>query len=198
MNGKGPAHLAEVAPPQDIHKLLDIFTTAGGVIDFVFFELPNPQSVSDYELHYTAAVSTLEALRKRFTLPPISIQAERAIARGISVAEFLGAQYDPQKGIKLYGEMYSYTPTDGYAQSFFEPPYAINSTLTQRGWTDQELFREMNKALFNDFEALSICEWSTDWSSYFDAGKEWWGAHLCTVANPTRNLLIGIGASSTD
>lgn len=38
----------------------------------------------------------------------------------------------------------------------------------------------------------------TDWSNYFDAGKEWWGTFYWTVFNKKNNTIMVLGASETD
>ena len=38
----------------------------------------------------------------------------------------------------------------------------------------------------------------SDWSNYFDAGKEWWGIWCTTIWNPSTRTLAAIAASSTD
>jgi hypothetical protein len=43
-----------------------------------------------------------------------------------------------------------------------------------------------------------IYSWPTDWASYFDAGQEWWGSFLWTLANPGENRIVVLVASATD
>ncbi len=40
--------------------------------------------------------------------------------------------------------------------------------------------------------------WSTDRSTWFDAGLEWWGKYLWTVGPVGLPWIVAIGASSTD
>lgn len=49
-----------------------------------------------------------------------------------------------------------------------------------------------------DTNFLSIFSWSTDWSNYFDDGKEWWGEFCWTIYNCKENTFIFIAASTTD
>jgi len=60
------------------------------------------------------------------------------------------------------------------------------------------IFQQVNQLLFGDLEGWSIWRWSTDWSNYFDAGLEWWGAFLWTLVSPDRRRVVWLGASTTD
>ena len=62
-----------------------------------------------------------------------------------------------------------------------------------------DLFLTVVEDLFAGFEPGSVVyRYPTDFSNYFDAGHEWWGAGLWTVYTPSRPWLMGIAASSTD
>lgn len=68
-------------------------------------------------------------------------------------------------------------------------------------WADlvEQIIAELFYAFHTELsEALLIHSWSTDWSNYFDSGKEWWGAHFWTVQIPGTGEIVVIGASSTD
>ena len=45
---------------------------------------------------------------------------------------------------------------------------------------------------------IKILEWSTDWSNFFDAGREWWGTFCWTIEDPLRKWTTAILASATD
>ncbi len=78
-----------------------------------------------------------------------------------------------------------------YRKAFLEPPHGI-------GYTDAD-FRRVNETLFpNGTDRLDVMEWSTDWSDYFDDGREWWGAMCCTVYDSTLDRFTVILASATD
>jgi hypothetical protein len=83
---------------------------------------------------------------------------------------------------------------EAYRRAFLDPPYRLS--------IDQEaaerLFVDLNAALLGDLDQWTIRKWSNDWSSYFDAGNEWWGAFLWTLVAPNGQDAIWIGASSTD
>ena len=45
---------------------------------------------------------------------------------------------------------------------------------------------------------LDIWRWETDWTNYFEAGREWWGEYLWTVHRPGSGRVAVIAGSSTD
>ena len=60
-------------------------------------------------------------------------------------------------------------------------------------------FRKVNEVLFpNGTDALEIYEWSTDWSDFFDAGHEWYGACCWSVYDETLNRYVVMLVSATD
>ncbi|MBO4314063.1 MAG: hypothetical protein J5838_07185, partial [Desulfovibrio sp.] len=60
-------------------------------------------------------------------------------------------------------------------------------------------FIALNEALFPDATApLSVFEWSTDGSNYFDAGHEWWGAACWSIYDDSLDRYVVITASATD
>ena len=62
-----------------------------------------------------------------------------------------------------------------------------------------EVFTEVNGVLFpNGTDALEVYEWTTDWSDYFDAGHEWYGACCWSVYDKTRNRYVVMLVSATD
>ncbi len=77
---------------------------------------------------------------------------------------------------------------EGYAYAFSEPPYGIQ--LKPQAFN--QLFLGLTDELFKGFSApITIWEWTTDWSNYFDAGHEWWGSHLWTVYVEVNDFIVG-------
>lgn len=92
-------------------------------------------------------------------------------------------------------DLYSNYIAAGYAAAFSDPVHGLGLSKKQL----HDFFNEVNTILFNDFkDDLEIMQWPTDWSSYFDAGHEWWGAYWWTVHNRTKKQLIIVAASGTD
>ena len=62
-----------------------------------------------------------------------------------------------------------------------------------------EDFKKVNEVLFpKGTDALDICEWTTDWSDYFDAGHEWYGACCWSIYDKTMNRYVVMLVSATD
>jgi hypothetical protein len=115
----------------------------------------------------------------------------RAVAHEIDRAAFFGPSYvDGRLRVFRSGTIGN---DQGYAYAFGDPPYGMDGTEDEIA----DLFDELNRALFGDGD-LEIMRWSTDWSSYFDAGHEWWGAFLWTVRPLGRPYVVAICASTTD
>ncbi|MBO9204947.1 MULTISPECIES: hypothetical protein [Niastella] len=146
----------------------------------------------------------------------------------ISNRDFLGPQFDLTnnklliKGVQNFYNIYFYYDTDedeknaidfnkisnqfnfretdgvsgAFCGAFLEPPYAIKigSSIFEHG----KYFLDFCDLLFSDLANIEVYRWSVDSSNYFDAGKEWWGAHFWTIYNPAKNIYIGAIASTTD
>ena len=62
-----------------------------------------------------------------------------------------------------------------------------------------EDFKKVNEGLFpNGTDALDIYEWTTDWSDFFDAGHEWYGACCWSIYDKTLNRYAVMLVSATD
>lgn len=81
-----------------------------------------------------------------------------------------------------------------YTYAFTDPPYGMGCSDEKEKLT---ICSQTMTRLFGDLSDFTIRKWSTDWSNYFDAGNEWWGAYLWTlVSDDGRGWWIG--ASTTD
>lgn len=62
-----------------------------------------------------------------------------------------------------------------------------------------EDFKKVNEVLFpNGTDALDIYEWTTNWSDFFDAGHEWYGACCWSVYDKTLDRYVVMLVSATD
>ena len=78
-----------------------------------------------------------------------------------------------------------------YRRAFLYPPHGSGCT-----WKD---FVRVNAALFPEgTNGLEVYEWTTDWSEYFDDGREWWGTLCLTVYDKSLGRFVVITASATD
>ena len=81
-----------------------------------------------------------------------------------------------------------------YTYAFTNPPYGIRCADNDE---KRAVCLQTMRRLFGDLSDFEVRKWSTDWSNYFEAGNEWWGAFLWTlISNDGRGWWIG--ASSTD
>jgi hypothetical protein len=144
--------------------------------------------------------------------------AEALIPQRITWREFLGPRYDFERGGlivrgkgEFLNEFFLYRdpatreniiPPDGidwgigtgFAYAFSSPPYPLQTTAEQIG----EMFDKFLQFIIAGSEESIIFAWPTDWSDYFDAGKEWWGSLLWSLSNPNSKRIVVIAASTTD
>lgn len=78
-----------------------------------------------------------------------------------------------------------------YRRAFLYPPHPC-------GHTDAD-FERLNDALFpRGRDRLEAFKWSTEWSDYFEEGREWWGTLCVTVYDGAMDRFAVIMASATD
>ena len=78
-----------------------------------------------------------------------------------------------------------------YRGAFLYPPWGAV-------YSEKDLDR-VNSTLFpNGTDHLEVYKWSTDWSQYFDDGREWWGTLCLTVYDKSLGRFAVILASATD
>ena len=153
------------------------------------FLLTTTLTISDSEISYCREV--------RDEPFPWSLDIGKARARRIDAAELLHVPvilrtdrigqrfYDCGLPDHLKGEQIPYW----YA--FWETPHTS-------GYGPDE-FRKVNSMLFPEgTDDLEIFEWTTDWSNYFEAGHEWWGAACWSVYDKNMSRYVVIMASATD
>jgi hypothetical protein len=199
----------EILPTGRLGWLLKEAEDAGALPDFVVMDIRGSGLPAE-KLHWSAAALSLKVTQRktdewahslavqlwmpRNKLFRISVDLTKLVGRRVTLAQFMGSGYDVnmQRYIKVQSE--GEYATDGYAQAFYEPVHSL-------GLSDaHHFFDSLNVELFGGVAhpSLEIFSWSTECSNYFDAGKEWWGAHFWTVHNPVMNRIVGIMASSTD
>ena len=140
----------------------------------------------------------------------------------ITNKDFFGVQFDhltnkPQiRGVEKFYNSYFYYDTDedeknivdfvnhekdgwcsrAFCGAFLNPPHSLR--IGKNIFEHEKYFLDFCKLLFSDIAKIEVYKWSVDSSNYFEAGKEWWGAHFWTIYNPTKNIYIGAVASTTD
>jgi hypothetical protein len=198
--------MREISPDPELARLLADFGRRGGVLDFVFLqsekEMPPP------EPHRAAALAGMAAIDRRLetyaeattsTQYPIEIfyrvtwDAARLTGEQIPFETFWGS--DDATPTQTSQTSWTIPNVDGYKTAFFLPPYPLRGSEQEH----QQLFASINAFLLGpNPNACEIFSWGTDWSNYFDAGKEWWGAFFWTLREPDADVFTVIGASSTD
>ena len=133
--------------------------------------------------------------------------------RRISAADFWGPTYEPARQRLLiraqenryYRHDAAITPdnavilrenTPAFCHAFLEPPYP--ATFGRNIRESGQYFLDFCTLLFGTLHDIEAYTWDTACSDYFDAGKEWWGAHFWTVYSPHNGRYTGIIASATD
>ncbi len=159
------------------------------IIDYCLIENNVPHQ--GYQSHKDALFFAMDRVNERYTDYSIqneepclwSMDTEKAKAECIDSALFL--QVPAERPKVAGGERIPYW-------------YAFLNTPHNSGY-EHEDFSRINAMLFpNGPSSLEVYEWSTDWSSYFDDGHEWWGAGCWSVYDRMLNRYAVIMASTTD
>jgi hypothetical protein len=132
-------------------------------------------------------------------IDPTSLHGQR-----VSNTEFYGSGYAGRALVPDLNEHYAMLDDLDFTRAFCLPPYGLVSQSEGRGWhalsqSDVgELFESVvNEVLRSPDSTTEIWKWSTDWSTYFDAGREWWGTACWTLATGD-DAIVAVLASSTD
>lgn len=174
---------------EQLCSLLNIYQRCG--VRYRFFDAE--QAGSDLTLHRAAVISAVKAENGG------SCGGDPAHMEAV-VLEPSQLLYVPEilKNDKYGNTVYSCAwenPNNGgripYWYAFLEPP-------CRSGYKPADFVR-INSALFPHGTALlEVFEWSTDWSDYFDDGREWWGTGCWSVYDPQLDRFTVIMASETD
>jgi hypothetical protein len=210
---------ASVLPFGSAQAPIDAYRHAGGVVHYVIVdpadELDRHRAAArltlvDIERQWQqwVAASMTESGRPASQYATISTEPDRAVSRTITTEVFVGRGYDYRRRL-LTGSWVSddrgnssklaapgsTSMTDGYADAFTDPPHGVHADLrTLSTW-----FNAINDELLGGLSTnLDVQSWSTDWSTWFNDGHEWWGSFLWTVRPHNRPWIVGIAASATD
>jgi hypothetical protein len=198
--------MREVAFSDSLASLLAEYAAMGGLLDFVALESTEQRDAEG--LHRAAAVKGMAVIDQRLEAYALAnashdqplekffrLKWDASVARGelISFEEFWGRDavgYEPINANASAG----HTP-NGFKSAFFDPPYHLHGPAERR----IQVFEEVVERLFESGATNSeIYSWSTNWSNYFDAGHEWWGAFYWTLHAANSNRFVVIAGSSTD
>lgn len=180
--------------------LRDRLEQAGCVFDFRVLTL-DPTATPGEAEHRLALQMLFESIQERarkWQADVIARHPQYATHKWVDLTPDLARARPQVLGIEEVREL---ARDDGpLCRAFRDPPYG-----TQLQFAD---FREWLQALrlYPD-ETLQVLDWVGDgdaephhsnWSSYFDDGKEWWGICCLTLYNPRRQTLSALAASATD
>lgn len=138
----------------------------------VDYRIVKVEPYSGYESHRKALKAAFNSLDGEWSGDP-----DRAVGKSAAAEEMFSSEH--RRG------------SLSYRNAFLHPPHETNCTGRD--------FARVNAALFpNGTDGLEVCEWTTDWSDYFDDGREWWGTLCLTVYDKTLDRFVVIMASATD
>jgi hypothetical protein len=183
--------MEEITPEPALAELLEYAEQAGVVINYVLLALESPRQYADLpdeDLHLNAALAGMWAVDDRLRR---YAEAVSAVSQ-YPVSSFFRLTIAPEAatGRVETPEKFLYD----YWKAFSDPPYRLAMPRDDA----RAVFDLLNETLFPDLPTWSLYRWSDDWSNYFDAGREWWGAYLWTLIAPDRQRAVWIGASTTD
>ena len=160
---------------------------------FVFDGLVK-KSIEDQE---TARISWGDTFADR--LSPLVYDLDQAQASPLDLQVFF---YCPNiVKTDYYGNVWydaEWKPNDDNCGTTVPYWYALMEPVHGRN-NKPEDFKKVNEGLFpNGTDQLDIYEWTTDWSDYFDAGHEWYGACCWSVYDRSMKRYVVMLVSATD
>lgn len=200
----------------DVVRAYARFEEMDAVLDLARYPIPPGGS---HEAALRGMRTFIDRSGSRIKIDP-EVDAGRRMIQGkeITFREFLGPGYDidaDEVCLFAYSRGARSSSTfEGLAHALLDPPYSLRSSepLGRFGSPDyaareKAWMREVLRAfcaevlLIEDLKRTShlrIHHWSTEWSSYFEPGHEWWGAFYWTVKDSKNGWVTVIGASATD
>ena len=160
---------------------------------FVFDELVK-KSIEDQE---TARISWGDTFADQ--LSPLVYDLDQAQASPLDPQVFF---YCPNiVKTDYYGNVWydvEWQPNDDNCGTTVPYWYALMEPVHGRN-NKPEDFKKVNEVLFpNGTDQLDIYEWTTDWSDYFDAGHEWYGACCWSIYDRSMKRYVVMLVSATD
>lgn len=173
------------------YKVIREYHQKGVVLDYFILQDEN-ESINNLEGHKKAAIAAMKILAKERTYMNIEYDESKMCAEKYSVEQFFALPEDPYYIDKPDVKSRAwYTNNDeAYAYAFLETPYGNDYVIKD--------FERFNSILFPNKDGLTIYQWNTEWSNYFEEGLEWWGAYYWTIYDSSSGLFIVVGASTTD
>jgi hypothetical protein len=160
-------------------------------LDYVFLRFQ--QALPAQELHRAAALAGMAAISTHVAkYYRVTWDESKLTGMPVTFDTFWGTDDVSLKPIEQ--NAWSIPEIDGYKTAYFLPPHGLRT-----GHGNKPYFEHINALVLGpNPKECEIYSWGTDWSNYFDAGKEWWGAFYWTIHRPHSDIITVIGASTTD
>lgn len=175
------------------HKAYELLAAKYDRVCLDYVILLSDEEYRGVETHKEAVIEAFRILNERFAEfdYQIDIRTDKMTAEISSISELL--EVPPEE--YCYGRVkrdrhFTVQKPIPYWYAFLNPPQGTPYRCSD--------FIEFNDLLFPDKECVEVYRWNDDFSNYFDAGTEWWGTGLWTVASIKTGLIVVIGASLTD
>ena len=195
--------MREVQPSLEAAEVLKRFTDAGGVLHFVFFDCSEEtENVFTETTHREAVIAGMYVLRERFgAYTKITAVKPRITQESVWRFEVDSSKLSTLSGrriskVEFFGDgIRERWAGSGFAYAFTDTPYGLWIKAPEV----DRLFEDVCSTVLGSVtDDTIIFEWPTDWSSFFDAGHEWWGSFLWSLGQPAAGRIIVIAASTTD
>ena len=156
-------------------------------LDYVIFTIDTYKGL---ETHKNAVINALAIINERYGCN-YDVVAEKMDAEPYDIDNLLRLPDDDYYNNRFeHNHGFDIPDVIPYWYAFLEPPYSVRY-LTRD-------FIEFNDILFPNKQEVEVYRWNDDFSSYFNDGKEWWGTGLWSVYDKSAEIMIIIGASTTD
>lgn len=191
--------MREASLDEPLESALRQLANDGVIVDFIVLEADD-QALPIEAIHRAAATAGMPILSERNVKEIESRRQRFNDRRGLDPSDMLFFTHRPFWRLTFEAAKASATheSVDGFLKDYWQ---AFSNSPQGPQLPEGEVakrFDEINLLLFGELAQWSIMRWSTDWSSYFEAGLEWWGAFLWTLVSSDRRRAIWAGASTTD
>ena len=183
---------------------------AGSVMDFEVYSVSPGEAIS-WELHRQALVAFFESVREKFVqhrVVTIRDYPQHAGAKffvlGVNCTEATATKLPQDRVLQLVVQREHQSDAQCLFGGFSDPPYPMKIGREEA----QPLFERWCDLLgLRPEDSIEVLDWvgspdqepqRSEWSNYFDAGKEWWGIWCLTIWNPVERTIGVVAASTTD
>jgi hypothetical protein len=192
----------------DLTALREELAAAGCVFDFAVYTLENGIEPSP-AVHRYALELLFADIREQWLSNHQEIIKKHP---GVRASSFFQLEYDcsaaiaevlPAKQVQNLFVQAADAAGPCLFSRFSDPPYGFRKDADAKGLLDQ--WCQILGLIPGHFP--EVIDWVGDpelepsrseWSNYFEAGKEWWGIWCLTVWNPVTRTLSVLAASATD